>query len=129
MRNNFEVIRKDRELYEMWWMSLLVPFLLSLPNIAAWFFKGLTWFGLAFRIWLVTALLSRAARGKDWGRVVFGLFMAFEAVIGGLAAMSALLPMTGRVVAGVTALFTAWMSARAFRLVGATRAPSEAHQL
>ncbi len=126
MRNNFEVVRRDRELFELWWMSLFMPVVLGLPNIAAWFFKGLTWGALAFRIWLMTALLSRAARGKDWARVVFGLIMAFEAAIGGLAMMSAQLPMTGRAVGGVTAAFMAWLSARAFRIVGATRATNEA---
>lgn len=125
MRSNFDVIRRDRELYEMWSTALLVPFLLSLPKAGMWFF----WVATLLRGWLLTALLARAASGKVWGRVVFGLLLAFEVAISGALTMRSQLPMSDRITQGISALVMAYVAARAFRLVGAARAPNGAQQL
>ncbi len=117
----FELIRRDRELFEMWLIPLVVRLVLGLNVYGAWFF----WLVTLIRVALATYLLSRAAQGKAWGRVVFGVLVGYEAVMLPLILMRPGTPGTEQIILGIKALAMSYVFLRACRVIGRARVPQE----
>ena len=119
--NALELIRRDRDLFEMWLIPLVVRLLLGVSVFGAWFF----WLVTLIRAALATYLLSRAAQGKAWGRVVFGVLVGYEAVMLPMISMRPGTPGTERSILGIKALAMSYVFLRAFRVIGRARVPQE----